>query len=233
MRSALPSRKFAPPAPKSATDLLRERAEAAGRKGDADSQPTLREVFSETVTDGAALGFMLAQLDLRKGPVLWVSDRLSRREAGVICMAGLPQGLDVLRVDVSKPVDVLWAMEQGLGCRTLGAVVGEVWGDPPALDFTASKRLALRSEAHAVPAWLIRRAAHANLSAARARWRIASRASMPNPDDPQAPGQSLWQAELFRSRWGTPGSWIARMEDGALRLDPPAQDQATDGVRYA
>jgi len=226
MRSALP-------APKSATDLLMERAETAGRKGEAESQPTLRELFATCATDGAALGFMLAQLDISKGPVLWVSDRLSRREAGVICMAGLPHGLDVLRVDVSKPLDVLWAMEQGLGCCTLGAVVGEVWGDPPALDFTASKRLALRSEAHAVPAWLIRRAAHANLSAARARWRISSLASTPNPDDMHAPGQSLWQAELFRSRWGTPGEWVARTDNGQLTLEHRVEGQAADGVRYA
>lgn len=213
MRSALPP-------PKSATDLLMERAETAGRKGCADTQPTLREVFATCVTDGAALAFMLAQIDPAKGPVLWISDRLSRREAGVICMAGLPHGIDILRVDVSKPVDVLWAMEQGLGCQTLGAVVGEIWGDPPALDFTASKRLALRSEAHAVPAWMIRRAAHANLSAARARWRVSSLASLPNPDDMHAPGQPLWHAQMFRSRWGTPGDWVARQDsDGALHLD--------------
>ena len=43
--------------------------------------------------------------------------------------------------------DALWAMEQALGCADLAAVVGEVWGDPAALDFTATKRLALRAEA--------------------------------------------------------------------------------------
>ena len=79
----------APPPAKSATDLLMERAETAGRRGQADTQPTLREIFSDTVTDGAALGFMLAQIDVSKGPVLWISDRLSRKEAGVICLAGL------------------------------------------------------------------------------------------------------------------------------------------------
>lgn len=225
MRSALPP-------PKSATDLLMERAETAGRKGEADSQPTLRELFADKATDAAALGFMLAQIDITKGPVLWISDRISRKEAGVICMAGLPHGIDVLRVDVSKPVNVLWAMEQGLGCSTLGAVVGEVWGDPPALDFTASKRLALRAEAHAVPAWLIRRAATANLSAARARWRVASLASMHNPDDIHALGQPLWQANLFRSRWGTPGEWVARAQDGTLHLDHRVEGQTEAGARY-
>ncbi|MBT8410170.1 MAG: hypothetical protein KJP02_00040 [Octadecabacter sp.] len=220
---------------KTATDPVVTQADAAEAKGDSgqqpNQQPTLREVFSETVTDGAALGFMLAQLDTTKGPILWISDRLSRREAGVICLAGLPhknnmQGLDILRVDVSKPVDVLWAMEQGLGCPDLGAVIGEIWGDPPALDFTATKRLALRAEAHAVPAWLIRRAAHANLSAARARWRLASLPSLPNPYDMHAPGKPLWHATLFRSRWGAPGDWVAHDEDG-LQLDHRVEGRAT------
>lgn len=218
MRSALPP-------PKSATDLLMERAETAGRKGAVEDQPTLRELFAERVTDGAALAFMLAQIDRSKGPILWISDRLSRKETGVICIAGLPRGLDLLRLDVSKPVDVLWAMEQGLGCPTLGGVVGEIWGDPPALDFTASKRLALRAEAHGVPAWLVRRAAHPNLSAARARWRVSSLASLPNPDDMHALGQPLWRAELFRARWGTPGDWVARVDNGALRLDHRVEGQ--------
>lgn len=225
MRSALP-------APKSATDLLMERAQTAGRTGDAEAQPTLREVFSETVTDGAAMAFMLAQIDPSKGPILWISDRLSRREAGVICMAGLPVDIDVLRVDVSKPVDVLWAMEQGLGCQTLGGVVGELWGDPPALDFTASKRLALRAEAHGVPAWLIRRAAHPNLSAARVRWRVSALASLPNPHDMHAPGHPLWRAHLFRSRWGTPGDWVAR-DEGGLKLDHRVEGRPDVQARHA
>ena len=233
MRSALPP-------PKSASDLLRDRAETAGRTGDADSQPTLRELFSETVTDGAAMAFMLAQIAPAKGPVLWISDHLSRREAGVLCMAGVDTALgggsgriDILRVDLSKAVDVLWAMEQGLGCQALGGVVGEIWGDPPALDFTATKRLALRAEAHAVPAWLVRRAGTANLSAARARWHLSSLASLPNPHDMHAPGQPLWHAQLFRSRWGTPGDWVARRNNGALHLDHRVENRTPEQVRHA
>ncbi len=68
---------------------------------------------------------------------------------------------------------------------------------------------------------------------ARARWRIASLASTPNPDDMHAPGQSLWQAELFRARWGTPGDWVARSENGQLQLDHRVEGQAAEGVRYA
>ncbi|WP_412509787.1 hypothetical protein, partial [Roseovarius sp. SYSU LYC5161] len=161
----------APPPARTAAELLSDRTRGTGESPDS---PTLTEIFADTASDGGPLGFMLTQIAPEDGPVLWISDRLSRHEAGRLCIAGLPRPLEVIAVDVNRPIDVLWAMEQGLGCGVLGAVVGEVWGDPPQLDFTATKRLALRAEAHGVAAWLIRRAAHPNLSAARKRWRLAS-----------------------------------------------------------
>lgn len=172
----------------------------------------LSEVFSETAVDGAATGFALAHLRPGAGTVLWVLDRVSRRECGQPYLTGMGLPLDVLRVDVSRAPDVLWAMEQGLGCPSLGAVIGEVWGDPPVLDFTASKRLALRAEAHGVPCWLMRRAASPDLSAARERWRVASLPSGRAPHDARAPGPAHWRVELFRSRFRSPGQWIARYD---------------------
>jgi len=201
----------------SATELLTQRNRP---EDDATPPPpTLHEVFAPARPDGAALGFLLAHLRPGNGPVLWVSDRLSRHESGRLCLAGLPRPIELLAVEVNRPVDVLWAMEQGLGCAALGAVVGEIWGDPPQLDFTASKRLALRAETHGVPAWLIRRGARPDLSAARNRWRVASLAALPDPDDPRAPGGPLWQASLFRSRWGRTGDWVARDSEAGLHLD--------------
>jgi protein ImuA len=78
MRSALP------PLRKIQTDLLMQRAETAGRKGEVDAQPTLREVFSETV-DAPGV-YVFEQLN-RQRPVLWVSDR-PRGAKRVICMVG-------------------------------------------------------------------------------------------------------------------------------------------------
>lgn len=182
------------------------------------SHATLAEVFAQIPTDGAVTGFALAHLPATDQPVLWIQDRLSRREAGHPYLAGLPMPLNIIHVTVSKPIDVLWAMEEGLRCPTLAAVLGEVWGDPAALDFTATKRLALRAEAHNVPAWLLRRAAQPNLSAARERWRVTSLPSRNDPFDNRAPGQPLWQADLFRARWRTPGSWVASHDGQNLHL---------------
>jgi protein ImuA len=201
------------------------------------AQPTLAEVFAETAADGAVTGFALANLRPGDKPILWIQDRLSRRESGRPFLAGMVVPMQILHVDVSRPADVLWAMEQGLGCPALGGVIGEVWGDPPVLDFTATKRLALRSEAHGVAAWLIRRAATPNLSAARERWRVRSLPSLPCPDDMRAPGDPLWRAELFRARWRPPGTWVARhdgqelvMEHG-MELAPEADLLQAGGVQ--
>lgn len=188
-------------------------------RADVSPEATLSEVFAQSATDGAVTGFVLAHLKAGGGPILWIQDRLSRRECGIPYLAGFPFAAEVLRVDVSRPVDVLWAAEQGLGCPELGAVVAEVWGDPPALDFTATKRLALRAEAHRVPCWLLRRAATPHLSAARERWRVASLPSGNDPHDARAPGMPHWQVELFRSRFRAPADWVARYDRTRHRMD--------------
>jgi len=193
-----------------------------------DRTPTLCEVFAATATDGAATGFVLAQLGPGRGPVLWVQDRVSRREGGQPYATGLAslrgRPVEVLYLEVGRAKDVLWAMEEALGCAALAAVIGEVWGDPPALDFTATKRLALRAERGGVQAWLLRRAATADLSAARERWRLGSLPSPPAPDDARAPGSPIWRAELFRARGQVPGEWVAQHDPSrglALRHHAP------------
>ena len=207
--------------------------------------PSLAEYFADNAGDGAVTAFIFQQLHavIASGkPVLWVQDRMSQREAGKPYPPGLPEDLKMILVTVNRPVDALWAMEEGLHSDAIGAVLGEVWGDPAALDFTATKRLAMRSEARGIPALLIRRAAHPNLSAARQRWNISSLPSRPDPDDDRAPGEPLWQADLFRARGRAPGQWVAgpgaqgatlehhvRMD---LEPDAPGQD-ADDASRAA
>ena len=172
----------------------------------------LSEVFAETAMDGAVTGFVLAQLGPGSKPVLWVQDRMSRREAGRPCLAGIRPGVDVLKVDAPNARWALWTAEQGLCCPSLGGVIAEIWGDPPALDFTATKRLALRSEVRGVPCWLLRRFTQPNLSAARERWRVGPLPSDRHAFDLRAPGLPRWQVELFRSRLRPPGAWTARYD---------------------
>ena len=199
--------------------LLRMHKGLAGQGDRPATMPhTLSEAFPSSPTDASAVGFALSRLPCTNAPILWVQDRLSRKEAGRPMIAGLSAKRPIIMVDLSRATDVLWAMEDGLRCRALGAVIGEVWGDPAALDFTATKRLAMRAEAADVSCWLIRRAASPDLSAARDRWRIASLPSAVHPHDPQAPGAPRWSLDLFRSRRSKPGQWVATYDVAADRV---------------
>ncbi|MFC3181989.1 hypothetical protein [Cypionkella sinensis] len=140
--------------------------------------------------------------------MLWIQDRLAQRETGRPYLPRLTGLGPLILMQLSRPADVMIAAEEGLRCRELAAVIVEVRGDPAVLNFTAMKRLALRAEATAVPCWLIRQAAAANLSAARDRWRVATLPSATNPDDPRASGAPRWQVELFRSRDKRSGTWV-------------------------
>jgi protein ImuA len=181
---------------------------------------TLSEVFPDPGVEAAAAGFVLAQLGPGTAPVLWIQDRLAQRETGRPFLAGLGLRRPLMMMQLSRPVDVMVAAEEGLRCKALAAVIAEIQGNPPAISFTAMKRLALRAEASGVPCWLIRQRATADLSAARDRWRIATLASAANPDDPRAPGDPRWRVELFRSRGGQPGAWVASHDRKAQdRLD--------------
>lgn len=181
----------------------------------------MAEVFAAS-RDMGATGFVLAQVPPGR-PIVWVLDRMAAQEAGWPYGPGLRGfGVDPARlvlVCASRAADVLWSMEEALACRSLGAVIGEIWGTPKALDFTVTKRLAIRAERAGVPCFLIRYAAEETLSAARRRWRVTSLASAPHPFDPRAPGAPRWRTTLFRARDTKPGEWEAGYERQAHRLD--------------
>jgi len=185
--------------------------------------PTLSEVFA-VQRDGGWVGFLLAQLGTDK-PLLWVQERMAILESGRIHHPpGLPTQ-NLIHVETRDARDALWAMEEGLRCSGLSAVIGEIWGEPKALDFTATRRLAVASERSGVAAFLIRLGGHANLSGARMRWRIASAPSLANDLDSKAPGVPAWDAELFRARGMPPGRWNLAHEAGAFHLVAAAGDR--------
>lgn len=177
---------------------------------------------------GAALALALAQDCLRsqvepladspdQRPWLWVQDAAAIRLGGRPYRPGLPRSLRhrLIHVAARTPADALFALEEGLRCRDLAFVVGEIAGNPKALDLTAARRLSLAVERHGVPLWLVRLDAARDLSSARMRWEVASAPSPPPRWNAQAPGVPQWRAELFRARRHPPGQWILR-DDGKL-----------------
>jgi protein ImuA len=187
-------------------------------------QPSLSELFASHPRDGGWTAFLLAQLDTSK-PLLWIQDRMAILESGRIHPPGLPSQ-NIIHVEARDARDALWAMEEGLRCSALSCVIGELWGDPRTLDFTATRRLAVASERSGVPCWLVRLGGTANLSGARMRWRIGSMPSLMNPLDPRAPGTPAWDAELFRARGAPPGRWSIAHEAGAFHLLAASGDRA-------
>jgi protein ImuA len=178
--------------------------------------PSLYELFATHPRDGGWTGFLLAQLDSSK-PLLWVQERMAILESGRAHPPGLPMQ-NLLHVEARDARDALWAMEEGLRCSCLSTVIGELWGDPRALDFTATRRLAVAAERSGTPCWLVRLSGSANLSGARMRWRIASAPSLINDFDSKAPGLPAWDAELFRARRTPPGRWSVASDSRAFHL---------------
>jgi protein ImuA len=178
--------------------------------------PTLSELFAAHPRDGGWAGFLLAQVDTRK-PLLWVQERMAILDSGRVHPPGLPTQ-NLIHVETRDARDALWAMEEGVRCPGLSAVIGEIRGDPRALDFTATRRLAVASERSGTPCWLVRIGGTANLSGARMRWRIASAPSLMNDLDTKAPGLPAWDAELFRARGSPPGRWTLAHEADRFHL---------------
>ncbi|MFP5329806.1 MAG: ImuA family protein [Alphaproteobacteria bacterium] len=190
--------------------------------------PTLSEIFAASPRDCGWASFLLAQAG-RERPVLWVQERMAILESGRVYPPGLG-GMEFIHVEARDARSALWAMEEGVRCAALSAVIGELWGDPAALDFTATRRLAVASERSGVPCWLVRLNGTANLSGARMRWRIASAPSLAHPFDPRAPGAPGWDAELFRARGSPPGRWKLAHEADSFHLVPGAGDRAVGEV---
>ena len=196
------------------------------------ARPTLCELFAGHPRDGGWTGFLLAQVERGK-PLLWIQERMAILESGRVHPPGLPTG-GLIHVEARDAREALWAMEEGLRCAGLSAVIGELWGDPAALDFTATRRLAVAAERSGVPCWLVRLAGTANLSGARMRWRVASAPSLDNALDARAPGASAWDAELFRARGTAPGRWRVAHEAGTAHrfaLVAQAQHRALEPLR--
>ena len=142
-------------------------------------------------------------------PWLWVQDKAAIRLSGRPYRPGLPLALRhrLIHVAAACAQDALFALEEGLRCRDLAFVIGEMAGNPAALD-SAYARLSLVAERHGVPLWLVRLSARHDLGSARMRWDVAS-APSPRPRwNPDAPGDPRWRAELFRAHVFQPGQWI-------------------------
>ncbi len=186
---------------------------------DSDVPPTLlatprgylHEVFADTLTNtGAAFGFALAQAKSMLAParpgLLILQLKSDTQEVGLPYALGFKTfGLEtsafvLIRTDTIT--ELLWAMEEAIACRAVGAVVADIAYPHKALDFTASRRLALRTAASGGSVFLVRYARDREATAARYRWRVEPQLSRPHPFDNRAPGPPRWRLTLEKGSLG-------------------------------
>jgi protein ImuA len=176
---------------------------------------------------GAALGFTVAVL-ARLGsalqgpaPVLWCLQNPELYGPGLAAFGLEPDRLIVVRA--RRRSDVLWAMEEGLRCRALAAVVGEV----EEIRVKECRRLQLAAEAGGVTGFLLREKPKAGpLPSLMTSWHVAPA--------PGAKGRALarWRVDLVRCRGGRPASWLVSWNDetgdftvAAAPCDGPARER--------
>lgn len=191
---------------------------------------TLHEAAGETNSPGAfaaASAFLASVAGRLKKTVLWCARGAYLYPPGLAHL-----GLDPAQLIIARPrkdTETLAAMEEGLRCGALGAVIGEI----ERLDLTASRRLALACEKSGVTALVLRKPAERRPSAthdaiaAASRWRVRPMPSSPHPIPEE--GRARWQLELLRSRYGSTGRWIVEASDaqGYLRLPAALADRGT------
>jgi protein ImuA len=171
--------------------------------------------------DGAALGFAAFLMSrFGTGTLLWC-----RQPAGVFDAPPYASALStwfdparLLMVTARRDDDLFWAMEEGLRCPGIAAVLGET----RAADPTAGRRLSLATEKSGVPALLLRPQPAPPQSVCATRWRVASSASPSTPGLAEV-GAPRWRIELRRNRFGTPSaaeipSWLVEWSDETHRL---------------
>ncbi len=178
-------------------------AEAAGFPLPAAGQ--LQEIFTaERRHAGAALGFALAQARFLLTPsrpaVIYLQLARESQEMGLPYGPGLVSfGFDpdaLVLVRAASITELLWAAEEAMACGAVAAVIADIAGHHKALDFTASRRLGLRSASGGASLLLLRYGTGREASAAQLRWCITPALSAARRFDALAPGAPRWQVVL-------------------------------------
>lgn len=207
-----------------------------------DVSPGLRTGCLHEFAGEGAEAFAAILSGRLKGPVLWCADALAGSELyppGLVAF-----GLDYRRLIVvrcRKPWEILAAMEDGLRCRALAAVVGEL---SAAVDLTASRRLQLAAENSGVTGFLVQSAWRDQVSkgppagkrkkAGTERYDLEVQAKAPSAafsrwsadaarNKDSAASSMTWRLSLHRCRNGGSGAWTVKWDAKAYRFSMAAE----------
>jgi protein ImuA len=184
---------------------------------------------------GLAALFTAGVLARLSGPVLWC---LRGRDLFAPALARIGLHPDrVIYCETGKDRDVLPAMEEGLRCKGLAGVVGEV----SKLSLNASRRLQLCAGETGVTAFAIRRwrnseerIRNSEPNAAATRWRVSPYPSLERRFESLQ--RQRWEIELLRVRGGESHSWIVEACDAkgylALSAEVAERSATADQERH-
>jgi protein ImuA len=199
-----------------------ELADVDAALGGGLSRGALHEIAAVSEADmAAATGFALALAGrgARARAVLWIAEDMALAESGTLYGPGLDEaGLapdQVITVAAADARTVLWAMEEALRCRAIGAVIGEI-RKPNAVDAVAGQRLSLAAHQRHGFALLLRAEPDPRPLAAATRWVIGP---APSAQAPHGTGPPALRAELVRNRHGRTGSWVLEWNRAEQRFD--------------
>jgi protein ImuA len=193
--------------------VLAERGPVLTAPGAAGAIPAipgvLHEIFSDDIRNGgSALGFALGQarglLKDRRPALIIMQLARETQEIGLPYGAGLAFfGIDpevVVLTRAETVIEFLWAIEEAVSCSAVAAVVADIAGHHKAFDFTASRRLTMRSQATGTSVFLIRYGRGREASAAKFRWKVMPTPSGAPPFDARAPGLPRFAVTLEKGR---------------------------------
>lgn len=162
----------------------------------------------QAAATGGFMGGLLSSLMQQGGVCLWIGT--SRKISPLYLMAYNVEPDRVVFIDLQREKDVLWAMEEGLKCEGLAAVIAEL----KELHFAQSRRLQLAVESSKVTGFVLRSDLRKiSTTTCVARWEIKP---LPSEIVDGLPGIGFprWQVNLLKVRNGTPGSWNLEWIDG-------------------
>jgi protein ImuA len=165
----------------------------------------LQEVFTDALRNGgASLGFALGQartlLTPKRVAILYLQLEKDGQTFGLPYGPGLKSfGFDpdqLILVRATDMRDLLWVAEESLACRAVAGIVADIGAHPEPLDFTASRRLSLRTAESGTSLFLLRYGTERQASASHLRWRLTPYRSGRRAFDEKAPGPPRWHLEL-------------------------------------